>query len=478
MLWFAVLCTSAVLAQAPADRCFQITVVDGATGRGVPLVELRTTNEIRLWTDSAGVVAFDEPGLMNQRVFFHVASHGYEHAADGFGYRGVALDVRPGGAAIVKIQRRNIAERLYRLTGAGIYRDSVLAGRQPPLREPLGNAKVAGQDSVQAVVHAGRIFWFWGDTNRPAYPLGHFGTSGAVSALPGQGGLDPSVGVDYTYFTGADGFARPVVPGEHLRWIDGAVAVADPDGTERIVARLDVRKSLGEGLSRHLVVWNDAAAVFERLRDHAPDETRLPQGHGLRHDGWFYFCNPFPIVRVRADWQSLQEPARYEGWTLDGGGAWRAGVVSTTQDEQERAIAAGTLRVDDAWSALRDADTGAVVRAHAGSIAWNGFRGQWILIAHQRDGGPSQLGEVWFAEAPAIEGPWRRAHKIVTHDRYSFYNVVHHPFFDRDGGRTIFFEGTYTGMFSRQGDLTPRYEYNQILYRLDLGDPRLGPVAR
>jgi hypothetical protein len=475
MKWLAFVWMSTVLAQADPDQCFTITVVDAATGRGVPLVELRTTNEIRLWTDSAGVVAFTEPGLMGKRVFFHVSSHGYEHAADGFGYRGVALDVQAGGAATVKVQRHNLAERLCRLTGAGIYRDSVLAGRKPPLREPLLAAQVAGQDSVQAVVHDGRIFWFWGDTSRPAYPLGHFGTSGAVSALPDHGGLRPSVGVDYTYFTGSDGFARPVVPGEHLRWIDGVVAVADPDGKERIVARLDVRKSLGEGLSRHFVVWDDAAAQFERLRDFAPDEARLLQGHALRHDGWFYFCNPFPIVRVRADWTSLQDPARYEGWTLDGGAAWRPGVVSTTQDEQERAIAAGTLQAADAWFALRDAASGAVVRAHGGSIAWNAHRQRWILLATERGGGPSMLGEVWFAEAPAIEGPWRRAHKVVTHDRYSFYNVVHHPFFDEDGGRTIYFEGTYTGMFSRQGDLTPRYEYNQILYRLDLADPRLSP---
>jgi hypothetical protein len=36
---------------------FRITVMDEATGRGVPMVELRTTNEIRLHTDSAGHAA-------------------------------------------------------------------------------------------------------------------------------------------------------------------------------------------------------------------------------------------------------------------------------------------------------------------------------------------------------------------------------------------------------------------------------------
>ena len=48
-----------------------------------------------------------------------------------------------------------------------------------------------------------------------------------------------------------------------------------------------------------------------------------------------------------------------------------------------------------------------------------------------------------------------------------------HPFFDQDGGRVIYFEGTYTNTFSGNPMPTPRYEYNQIMYRLDLSDPRL-----
>jgi hypothetical protein len=35
------------------------------------------------YTDSNGIVAFFEPGLMDQKVFFHVRSHGYEFAKDG-----------------------------------------------------------------------------------------------------------------------------------------------------------------------------------------------------------------------------------------------------------------------------------------------------------------------------------------------------------------------------------------------------------
>ena len=49
-----------------AEDYFQIRIVDEATGRGVPLVEVTTVNGIRQWTDSAGIVAFHEPGLMNR----------------------------------------------------------------------------------------------------------------------------------------------------------------------------------------------------------------------------------------------------------------------------------------------------------------------------------------------------------------------------------------------------------------------------
>ncbi|MFL5341909.1 MAG: hypothetical protein ACJ8F7_17320, partial [Gemmataceae bacterium] len=136
----ALLCAALLCAESP--KPFAITVVDEQTGRGVPLVELRTVNNIRYVTDSIGVVAFDEPGLMNQRVFFHVFSHGYEFPKDGFGLRGQALQITPGGAATLQIKRQNIAERLYRVTGGGIYRDSVLTGRKVPIREPLLNGQV------------------------------------------------------------------------------------------------------------------------------------------------------------------------------------------------------------------------------------------------------------------------------------------------------------------------------------------------
>ena len=87
--------------------------------------------------------------------------------------------------------------------------------------------------------------------------------------------------------------------------------------------------------------------------------------------------------------------------------------------------------------------------------------------------GSSYLGEIWYAEATQPQGPWLEARKIVTHSEYSFYNPKQHPMLDQQAGRIIYFEGTYTHTFSGNSEPTPRYDYNQIMYRLDLADPRL-----
>ena len=221
-------------------RPFRIQVVEEGTGRGVPLVELKTVNQIRYVTDSNGIVAFDEPGLFNRKVFFSITSHGYEVEKDGFGYRGKALEITEGGSAQIVIRRLNIARRLYRVTGAGIYRDSVLDRR--PRTDPRAALERPGLRPGQRgeCGVSGKIHWFWGDTNRPDYPLGNFHVPGATSELPGQGGLEPEVGVNLSYFVDDQGFARPTapMPGEGPTWISGLIVLKDRDGRERMFAVL------------------------------------------------------------------------------------------------------------------------------------------------------------------------------------------------------------------------------------------------
>ena len=490
---------SRIAAPTTTNLYFQIQVVDDQTSRGIPLVQLETINHLRFVTDSAGRVAFFEPGLMAQPVYFFVRSHGYEHPKNGFGYAGVALIPVAGERAIIRLKRRNIAERLYRLTGEGIYRDSVLLSEPTPLASPLGSGKVAGQDSAFAVPYRGKLFWFWGDTSRMSYPLGHFWMAGATSDLPGRGGLDPAQGVDFTYFTDADGFSRPVCRlgvERGMIWADGFLAVPDATGRERLVCHYAHMESLDKMLGHGLAIYDDASEQFERVESLDLKKLwRFPaQAHPLRHSEqgteYFYLGEVFPTVRVRAQLEAVLDPKRYEAWTClepgddptalrvrrDAQGAldyaWRADVRPVDPDVEQKLLSTGTIRPEEARYSPLDVESGERIRLHRGSVNWNDYRKKWIMIATQL-GGTSNLGEVWYAEASALTGPWLRARKIVTHERYSFYNPVHHPFFDQTDGRLIYFEGTYVNTFSGNPDTTPRYDYNQIMYRLDLGDPRI-----
>jgi hypothetical protein len=485
--------STSVLAGEP----FAIEVVDSQTGRGVPLVELRTVNEIRHVTDSRGIVAFDEPGLMGRKVFFTVTSHGYEYPKDGFGYRGKALDVVAGGRVRIEIKRVNIAERLYRMTGAGIYRDSVLVGDKVPVAEAVLNAQVLGSDSVLNAVFRGRVHWFWGDTNRPGYPLGNFHSPTATSKLPADGGLDIETGVDLDYSVDASGFAAPSapMPGDGPTWIDALTVLKDSSGTERMFAAFAKIKPPLDTYERGLAEFNPETRKFSKVASIPLDSPNYPHGHPFHHaiDGvdHVYFADSYPLVRVRADVDDLAHPERFEAFTClmpgstldrpeidrnpDGSPryAWRRGARALDSRAQDRLVKAGKIKQAEALLQLQDVETGRRVVAHKGSTYWNEYRGRWLMIAVESGGSSSILGEVWLAEADTPLGPWVYARKILTHDKYSFYNPKQHPMFAKEDGRVIFFEGTYTTTFSGNNHPTPRYDYNQILHKLDLGDPRL-----
>jgi len=481
-------------AEPPPSALFAIRVVDAETGRGVPLVELETVNHLRFYTDSNGTVAFREPGLMGRQIFFHVRSHGYEYPKDSFGYRGVRLKTTPGTEAVLKLKRLNIAERLYRVTGAGIYRDNRLLGRSAPIEQPLLNGMVFGSDSVVTAVYRGKLHWFWGDTNRPSYPLGNFHVPFATSLLPGQGGLDPGLGVNLTYAVGKNGFAKEAakMPGKGPTWIDGLVVLPDKNQRPRLLAQYVKIKSPLTVYERGVVQFNDERQQFGHRATFSKAVPLYPHGHPFLHraaDGqeYVYFAGGMPLVRVRASLASYLEPSQYETYTFLPAGSgsdvqrnpdgslkfeWRGGQPKLDLKQVNKLIAEKRIRAGESPVHLIDIETGKPVLTQQGSVYWNDHRQRWVMIISQSFGS-SMLGEIWFAEASRPEGPWVYARKIVTHNDYSFYNPKQHPYFAKDGGRTLFFEATYTSTFSGNKHPTPLYDYNQVMYRLELDDPRL-----
>lgn len=464
---------------------FAIQVVDAQTHRGIPLIQLRTVNDIKHYTDSAGWVAFHEPGLMNREVFFHVEGPGYDFPKDGFGNCGVKLRTQPGHSATIKMNRGNVAERLYRITGQGIYRDSELLKKPMPVSQTPETPLVLGSDSVQMVPYQDKLFWLWGDTNLAHYPLGNFQTTSATTPLMGPA-LQPQHAIPLAYFADIKhpDQVRHMMPLQEpgVVWLFGLLTIADEQGRPALISHFTRRASLTQQYEHGLARFNDDKGIFEKLSNFDLKNTwQFPQHHAVRvtdkAGDYFYLAAPFCATRVKATWKDVTNAASYEALVYDQQTSeyrWTTQQSPTTQASEQQLLRVGKMKDSTARYLTKDAD-GKNILIHRASIEWNEHRHRWILIGNEQGsaGTPSLLGEVWYSEADHPTGPWLRAVKIASHPRYSFYNPRHHRVFDQDGGKTIYFEGTYTHSFSGNPSATPRYEYNQLMYKLDLDDVRL-----
>ena len=360
----------------------EIRVVDSATGRGVPLVELETVHGLRFVTDNAGRVAFCEPGLMGREIFFTVRSHGHSVPKDGFGIAGARVTPNAGKPAEIRIARNIVAERLCRLTGEGLYRDSLLLGHKSPLAESAHPGKVAGQDSIQAAVYRGKVHYFWGDTLRMDYPLGLFRMAGATTDVPDPKDRqsDPAAGIAYDYFTDAKtGFARALMPlperPEGVIWISGVFVVPDAKGADKLVGHYSRRKGLEKEYEQGLAVFDDAKGIFESAKTlPATEAWRKPNGHPIpfEEDGgrWLLFGSPNPNVRVPATLKDVLDPDKYEAYAceVDKSGtptwSWQKARPPTDSKTERRWIAEKKLKPESARFCPADAANPAEGRYH------------------------------------------------------------------------------------------------------------------
>jgi hypothetical protein len=436
----------------PASPC-QIQVTEKSSGWRVPLVELRTTHHVRFVTDNAGIIAFDLPECMGRETWFDVIGDGYEVPKDGFGLRGVRLKPEPGKILKVEVNRTIVARRLGRLTGGGIFAESQKLGRELDWRD----SDVFGCDSVQNALHDGKMFWAWGDTIIPNYPLGIFDMLSATTAIQPLKTFEPPLKLKFDYFTDANGKPRGVakMPGDGPTWVTGYTSLPDKDGNARLVGSyMKIRNHL-EIYEWGLCAWDEKTERFEQRRvvwkksETAPKPPPMPDGHPVLWKDtagkeWVLFGNPLPALRCPATFEAWENPSTWE--------------VLKPQES------------------LESAEDGRQVKPHSGSIAWNNFRKRWVTVFMEAYGKPSVFGELWYAEADAPTGPWGKTVKVLTHENYTFYNPRLHPEFTPTNSPILLFEGTYTMEFANKPAPTPRYNYNQILYRLDLEDAALKPA--
>lgn len=468
------------------DQCMTIRVFDQKTQRGVPLVGVQLSTGTQ-YSDSQGIVAYCNPdGMGTQTLAF--SSHGYTS-------KSVAVQVAAGGVAQVALERNNIAERLYRITGQGIYRDSLLLGMAIPIENGGLRSQVVGQDSVISAVYKNQIMWTWGDTDNVSYALGNFSSPAATSLLPTAGGLDAARGVDITYLGNPSGFVKSGVSGieptSNPTWIGAMVAVPDKDGNERLFASFSKAASDMSSLKLGLIQFDDTAQAFKPVIEDYPlsGDTSFPSGgqaFKFKEPGGEYAYFKGGKLRIPATAEAMVDRSTYEVYTpLVNGSTTQLDRVGDVLQYKWRKGALGLDKVDTAISSagvsagqklgdhMRNVVDAGGIGMVSTSITWNEYRGRFVMIGGQKYGSPSMLGEIWYAEADTPMGPWVDARKIVTHNDYTFYNPYTHPYLSKDKGKTIFFEGTYTKSFSSAPTPTPLYDYNQMMYRIDVDDANL-----
>jgi len=206
-----------------------------------------------------------------------------------------------------------------------------------------------------------------------------------------------------------------------------------------------------------LCVWDDEKEEFRPFKvlwkkdSGEPQPKLVPDGHPARWTDangqrWLLFGNPLPRLRCPDSFTAWQDPQQWQ-----------------------------PLSPPETLPAAVD---GKPIKLHSGSIAWNEHRQRWVTVFMQHFGKASPFGELWYAEAKEPLGKWGPTVQILTHDNYSFYNPRIQTEITPAKADFLMFEGTYTQDFANRPHPTPRYDYNQMLYRLDLDDPRLSSARR
>lgn len=498
---FCIILSAAGIAALKAPLPFVFKIVCADSGRAIPLVELELENGLKLISDNDGHIAVISPDLFQQNVSFKIKGHGYStQTRDFWGNESVTCLVVPGAEKVVALKRLQLAERLYRITGAARFNHTLLAGRQPSFPPAARiNSGVIGQDSLIVLPWQGKLWHFYGDT------LGltgfNFSASCATAPLPQTGLYDPEIGIPLSYLEDENGFARPMIDtGKNgFTWIEYVLPV-EVGGRETLVAKYVQHQNLDRVGDAGFALFNQSRGnftVFKRISSLRHHKCTHPVPIKYR-DQNFFMLFPWEMAGEKID--AICNEARHfyysclekvsdqgdSGVIIEGDSyrlrrdengqiqyRWQQNGVGCSALVQKKLFDAGLMRPSEALFAPVLLETGERIINFNGSIVYNNFRRRWVMINQG-----NRAGELVYAEADTPTGPWAFARRVCEFADYNLYNPVIHPWFSRGGGKTIFFEGTYTNYFSSAAGKNPEADYNQVMFKLDLErSEMLMPIA-
>jgi hypothetical protein len=488
----------AVRSVATTWEPFVMRIVDAETDRGIPLVNLELENGLKLVSDNEGYIAIIAPDLEGNDARFKLTGHGYTTGQKDFwGAESVICPIIHGQTRTVALKRNQLAHRLYRVTGAGRYNHSLIAGKKPSFKhydKIPGN--VIGQDSLICLPWQNRLWHFYGDT------LGlngfNFSASCATAPMPEQGEYDPETGIPLSYIVDKNGFARAMIETgkKGFTWIEYVVPV-EFDGfsmQETLMAKYVQHATLDKVEEAGFAIFLPARkqfAIVKRIKNSKPHRCTHPvKVKFAQHERWLLF----PWEMAEASFHSLIDEAKHFYFspliaTADSDGefmlegrafrldrnahgkvrySWRRGGIGIDAKIQAGLLKQNVLLPEQALFAPVDLDSGKRVTNFNGAITFNRYKKRWIAINQG-----NHPGQLVYAEADTPTGPWAFARQITKFEDYNLYNPLWHPWFSKNNDKTVFFEGTYTNYFSASACRTPEADYNQVMFKLNLDLPEL-----
>ncbi|GAB4275085.1 MAG: hypothetical protein Kow0029_15940 [Candidatus Rifleibacteriota bacterium] len=467
------------------------------------MVELELENGLKLISDNDGFITLFAPDLEGKTARFKITGNGYSTGQrDFWGEESFTTTIQAGKFEKCYLKRTQLAQRLYRITGASRYNHTILAGKKPRFEtSDLLPGGVIGQDSVITVPWKNRLWNFYGDT----LGLSGFNFSASCARLPFSDKMhpsfDPDIGLPLEYLVDENGFAKKMIETgkKGFTWIEYVLPVKlfANSKSKSLLARYVLHSSLEKAEEAGFALFQESEGSFRIVK-----RFKTSKGHKCTHPVPIFIGSErryllFPWEMTGVEYSEIvneqehffytcfrkmdSKAKRTKGFLLNGekcyierdskGRAiysWRKGGVAASSLFQQILLQKGVMTEDDVLFAPLEIDSGKRIARFDGSIAYNSFKGCWICISQG-----IKPGDIIYAEADTPTGPWGFARKVSEFKRYNLYNPAQHPWFAQENDRFIYYEGTYTNFFSDSPGKNPEADYNQVMFKLDLAQEDL-----